>query len=120
MKGRKTINFLEFISEIPSPLAEILAIFTTPYGSSFNKVNKRLEILDKYRRSRLVVVQKNQAEEIDKKAFHNLIYRLQKDELITFSKNEDNKNDHITNCILRPMPLSVGLCHRTLDSGQGF
>ncbi len=85
MKGDIRLKVLEKLAEAPAAFADLLIIFTSPYGSSHSQVQKRLASHHRAReRARIVSAPRRQ--------LHNVIYLLKKQNLIRDPEKGDSFN----------------------------
>lgn len=93
MKGKLTWKFLEFVEDAVFTAADLAAIFTAPYGSSFGRIEKRLR---EFQKGRTSVVAHWREEVIKAQAFRDLIGRLKRDGLIKKESIGKNKIPRLT------------------------
>jgi DNA-binding transcriptional regulator PaaX len=76
MRGDITLKLLSGIAEGGRTLEDLFVIFTSPYGSSFGKIDRRLQQSRTLRRRREDTLRKEQ------RSFENTLYRLRRDGLV--------------------------------------
>src|SRR3989344_5403907 len=76
-----TIQVLKFLSEAPMITAELIEVLmTSPYGSSVQTLRRKSLEIEKRRRLKT-------RSEIDRRRYHDLLYRLCRDGLVAKEKN---------------------------------
>lgn len=94
MKGNLTFNFLKLIEGGAFLLSDIVVVLTSPYGSSYGAMERRLE---NWQRSHKSFIEELQRHFENDRAFKNLLYRLKRDDLIEIQTNDGKKFLAITN-----------------------
>lgn len=74
MKGTLTLKALECLADGAVMLDNLITVFTSPYGSSMHSINRRLVEAGRER-------ERYAAAERERRAFQNLVYRLERDGL---------------------------------------
>lgn len=91
-KGETAVKVLDILQTISLPLEELFVISTSPYGSSYSQIMRRL---NKYRLNRdkffYGLYGDLQNATLSRGYFQDLIYRLKKEGLIAYDKNSENK-----------------------------
>lgn len=88
-KGELTVRFLEFLGDVARTAGDIMAVFTAPYGSS-------LRGMEYHRAQEHRATAQREYVKSEQRAFSNLLYRLERDRLITTAGRGSSKIIKIT------------------------